>query len=417
LFSHPTYKGNSTNELEFDRILLMTSLTKQTKIIATIAYYLSFIIMGATTAASGPSLPALAKHTSSGLDRISLIFVFGSLGYLIGSYFGGRAYDRLPGHKLISIVLLIMGIASALIPVASTLPALLLFMFLSGLATGVLDVGCNTLLLWTHGEKAGPYMNGLHFFFGVGSFGAPLLLAKILLSTGDIHWLYWSFTIICLPGALWFWLLPEPSMHANSDHGMNAPLPFLPVIFCTLLFLLYVGLELGFGNWIYTYALTLGLGTAITAAYLTSAFWGSFTAGRLLGVWVSTRLRSQTILIMDLIGCAISTILIMIWKDSSLALWVGTIGLGISMASFFPTIFILAGERMQITGAIAGWFLVGSGAGSMLLSWLIGQIFVRTGPSTMTTVLLLDIAGILLILVLFLTRKISPLPALASEAD
>jgi FHS family Na+ dependent glucose MFS transporter 1 len=385
----------------------MTSSAKSTKIIATIAYYMSFILMGATTAASGPSLPALAEHTSSGLDRISLIFVFSSLGYLIGSYFGGRAYDRISGHKLISTVLIMMGIASIFIPISNTLPMLLAFMFLIGLATGVLDVGCNTLLLWTHGEKAGPFINGLHFFFGVGSFGAPLLLAKILLSTGSIDWLYWSFAIVCLPIALWFWFSPEPSAYMQSDEKTNAPFPLIPVIFCLLLFLLYVGLELGFGNWVYTYALTLGLGTTITAAYLTSAFWGSFTAGRLLGVWVSTRLRSQTILTIDLIGCAISTIIIMLWKDSSLALWTGTIGLGFSMASIFPTIFILGGERMKITGSIAGWFLVGSGAGSMFLSWLIGQVFAQTGPRSMTTVLLVDIVGIMLVLFLFLARKVT----------
>ncbi len=393
----------------------MTTSTNPTKLIATIAYYLSFIIMGATTAASGPSLPTLAEHTSSGLDRISLIFVLGSLGYLIGSYFGGRAYDRFPGHKVMSGVLLILGIASIFIPISQTLNALLFFMFLSGVATGVLDVGCNTLLLWTHGEKSGPFLNGLHFFFGVGSFTAPLLLAKVLLTTGSINWMYWSFAITCLPIAAWLWLLPEPSHQMHSDEKKNAPLPVIPVMFCLLLFLLYVGLELGFGNWVYTYALTLGLGTTITAAYLTSAFWGSFTLGRLLGVWVSTRARSQTILFIDLLGCAISTIIIMAWKDSNLALWIGTIGLGVSMASFFPTIFMLAGERMEITGTITGWFLVGSGAGSMLLPWLIGQIFAFTSPKAMTTVLLVDIVAIVIVLFLFLTQRAALMPEPTAE--
>jgi FHS family Na+ dependent glucose MFS transporter 1 len=372
--------------------------------------------MGATTAANGPSLPELAKNTSSGLERISLIFVFSSLGYLVGSYFGGRAYDRLPGHKVLFGVLITMGVACLFIPIANTLPVLLLFMFLNGLATGVLDVGCNALLLWTHGEKAGPFINGLHFFFGVGSFGAPLLLAKILLSTNSIQWLYWSFTITCLPVAILLWFMPEPQSHSNSEERRNAPVLFIPVLLCLLLFLFYVGLELGFGNWVYTYALTLGLGTTITAAYLTSAFWGSFTIGRLMGVWISTRARSQNILIMDLVGCALSTIIIMLWKDSNLALWIGTIGLGLSMASIFPTIFILAGERMQITGTITGWFLVGSGAGSMLLSWLIGQIFARTGPRTMTTVLMIDIAAIMFVLFLFLIQNTKLLQARANDA-
>lgn len=387
----------------------MTATTKSSNIhrwIATIAYYLSFIVLGANTAASGPSLPKLAEHTSSGLDRISLIFVFGSLGYLIGSYFGGRAYDRIPGHKLMAVALLFLGLASLLIPIAPALWLLLLAMFLSGLAAGVVDVGCNTLLLWTHGKSAGPFMNGLHFFFGVGSFIAPLILARVLVQTGDILWLFWSVAIACLPIAIWCWFLPEPSAHTQLEERINAPFPMLPVLLIVTLFVLYVGLELGFANWIYTYALTLDLGTTITAAYLTSGFWGAFTLGRLLGVWVSTRARSQAILFADLIGCAISTIIIMLWKDSSLALWVGSIGLGLSMASIFPTFLMLAGERMEVTGAMTGWFLVGSGAGSMLLPWLIGQIFVRTGAGAMTTVLLIDIAAIVLVLLFFTSQRI-----------
>ena len=120
---------------------------------------------------------------------------------------------------------------------------------------------------------------------------------------------------------------------------------------------------------------------------------------------------------MDIIGCAISIIVIMLWKDSSLALWVGTIGLGISMASIFPTFIMLAGERMQITGAITGWFLVGSGAGSMLLPWLIGQIFAGTGPKAMTTVLLTTVISLFLVLLVFINTKSPPLPEPALSTD
>ena len=256
---------------------------------------------------------------------------------------------------------------------------LLFAMLLNGLAAGIMDVGANTLLLWTHGEKAGPFLNGLHFFFGVGSLIAPLVFAQVLLRTGDIHWLYWSFTVFSTPIAIWLWFLPEPK-HAVTDESKSASFAVLPVVVMAMLFFLYVGLELGFGNWIYTYSFTLNLETDVTAARLTSIFWGSFTAGRLLGIWISTRLRSKSILFVDIVGCATSIVIIMLWRDSSLALRVGTVGLGLSMASIFPTFLMLAGERMQITGTITGWFLVGSGAGSMLLPWLIGQFFESVGP-------------------------------------
>ena len=395
-----------------------TTQTKTTTLpyIATAAYYLSFIVLGLTTAASGPSLLKLAEHTSSEINRISLIFVFGSLGYLIGSFLGGRAFDRLSGHKLMAFTMLIIGIASAVIPIARSLEALLFAMFLSGLASGTLDVGANTLLVWTHGEKAGPFLNGLHFFFGVGSLIAPILLAQVLLKVGDIHWLYWTFTIVSIPITFWLLFLPEPK-HAHTEETRSSVLPLTAVALVMIMFVLYVGLELGFGNWIYTYALTIGLENEITAAYLTSLFWGSFTFGRLIGIWVSTRIRSQTILFMDIAGCAVSTILILIWKDSSLMLRIGTFGLGISMASIFPTLIMLAGERMQITGTITGWFLVGSGAGSMLLPWLIGQIFAQTGPRSMTTVLLIDLIVMFAFLLIFITRKTEPLTDAIPSVD
>lgn len=386
------------------------TFTHTHRIVATIAYYLAFIILGMTTAASGPSLPKLADHTSSGLDRISLIFIFNAIGYLIGSYLGGRAYDRFSSHKLMALTLILIAVASMLIPNAQSLGLLLFAMFLIGLASGTIDVGGNALILWTHGEKSGPFLNGLHFFFGVGSLIAPLVLAQVLVRTGDIHWMYYFFSIVSIPLMIWLWFLPEPQKPAHTNSENNTSFPVVAVVLTLILFFLYVGLELGFGNWVYTYALTLGLGTTVTAAYLTSAFWGSFTFGRLLAVWISTRIPPLTIIISDLIGCVISTIVIILWKESSLALWIGTFGLGLSMASIFPTIIILAGERMHITGTITGWFLVGSGAGSMVLPWLIGQIFVVTGPRAMNTILLLDLALTFLVLFIFTTQKPEPPP-------
>ncbi len=167
-------------------------------------------------------------------------------------------------------------------------------------------------------------------------------------------------------------------------------------------------MELGFGNWIYTYSLKLNLENEITAARLAAAFWGAFTFGRLLGVWISTRMRSKPILFMDIIGCAISIAIIIVGRQSSTALWIGTLGLGLSMASIFPTLIMLAGERMVITGTITGWFLVGAGVGSMLLPWLIGQVFVITGPQAMTTVLLVALVSFVLVLLFFLNMKIKP---------
>ena len=117
-----------------------------------------------------------------------------------------------------------------------------------GLGKGALDVGCNTLLQWVHGEKVGPFMNGLHFSFGVGAFLSPILLAQIISITHEIYWVFWTIALLSLPLAVWFWFLPEPPAHLTTDDQNHSPIPFLPVLLIVLAFVLYVGAEVGFSK-------------------------------------------------------------------------------------------------------------------------------------------------------------------------
>ncbi|HSL43783.1 MAG TPA: MFS transporter [Anaerolineales bacterium] len=378
------------------------------KYVITAAYYLAFILLGLTVAAEGPTLLKLAEHTSSALDQISSLFLFSSLGYLIGSYIGGRIYDRVPGHRFMASVLVFLGIIIVFVPLATSRLALFTIVLILGLFKGALDVGCNTLLLWVHNETVGPFMNGLHAFFGVGSFIAPLIVAQSISITGDINWVYWIFALATFPLAIWIWNLPSPAARVVPAQHQTTSFPILPVLIMVLCFVLYVGGEAGYGAWIYTYAFKLNFGTEVTAAYLTSAFWGSFTVGRLMGIWVSTRAKPMTILYMDFVGCLISVALILLFPASAAMLWTGTILFGISQASIFPTFLTLAEERMHVTGTIAGLFLVGAGVGGMILPWLIGQAFVQAGASAMMIMIFIAVVLNFLMLLLFTRVSVKP---------
>jgi FHS family Na+ dependent glucose MFS transporter 1 len=374
---------------------------------ATIAYYTTFIILGATMAINGPALPWLAQHTTSRLDQISIIFIASSLGYMTGSQLGGRAYDRLPGHRIQALALLLISLSASLVPVLHSLWLLVVILFLLGIFQGALDVGCNTLLTWIHGEKVGPFMNGLHFFFGVGSFVAPLIFARVILAAGEICWAYWIFSLLTLPVAAWFWFMPSPPIRrrmpetANGGKSINGM--FLLIVF---FFVFTVGLELGFGNWIYTFSTRLHLTSETGAAYLTSAFWGAFSVGRLLGVGISSRLRPRVILVADLTGCLVAFTILLLWPASSPALWAGTILMGLSIASVFATGMAFAEQRLSLTGTLIGWILVGGGIGGMITPWIIGQLFERVSPRiTMPVLLTSNLIAFILLLVLILPIK------------
>jgi len=381
------------NELTLSRVKPLT---------ATFAYYVAFITLGATMSLTGPALPWLAQQTSSRLDQISIIFVASSLGYMTGSQLGGRAYDRFPGHRIQALALLGISISSALVPVLHSLWFLVAVIFFLGTFQGALDAGCNTLLTWIHGVKVGPYMNGLHFFYGIGSFVAPLIFARVILVAKDISWAYWIFSLLTVPVVLWFWFLPSLNVRRRMVEQSNRRFNLGPFLLIVFFFVFTVGLELGFGNWIYTYSARLHLVSETNAAYLTSAFWGAFTVGRLLGIGISSRLRSHTILFIDLAGCLTAFAILLVWPVSSLALWGGTILMGLSIASVFATAMSFAEQRLTLTGDLVGWILVGGGIGGMIFPWLIGQLFESISPRVTMPILLsasLIALGILLTLI------------------
>jgi FHS family Na+ dependent glucose MFS transporter 1 len=344
-------------------------------------YYAAFVFLGLLAAAMGPTLLGLAKHTGSSISQISVLFSARALGYFLGSLISGRLYDRLPGHRVMAGVLIVMAALMALVPVVPLLWLLAGVLWLLGLNEGALDVGGNTLLVWVYRDKVAPFMNALHFFFGVGAFISPIIVAQAIQASGDIVLAYWAVALLMLPAFLWLIRLPSPPHQVVTETHRSGRANRTLLVLLVLSFFVYVGAELSLGNWLSTYAVKLGLADAAIGAYLTSAFWGAFSAGRLVSIPLATRVAERTVLLADLLGCLAFVALILIFPHSAAALWIGACGAGFAMASIFPTMISFAEHYVTMTGQVTSLFLAGSSLGSMTLPWLIGQLFEPIGPS------------------------------------
>ncbi|MGD2207294.1 MAG: MFS transporter [Anaerolineae bacterium] len=365
-------------------------MAKNERTSKTVGYFGAYVGIGLSTAILGPTLPGLARQTQSQLGEIGSVFTAMALGYLVGSVLGGRLYDRVPGHPVMAGGLVIMAASLAVTPGLPQLWLLVGAVLLLGAAAGAVDVGGNTLLVWVYGREVGPYMSALHFFFGLGSFLSPIVVAQVMRLSDGIGGAYWMLAVLMLPVGLWLFRVSSPAApaypadgpreHSPENHNSTQSDVRLLVALLVVLFFLYVGAEAGFGGWIYTYAVALDLSAEATAAYLTSAFWGALTVGRLLSVPLAARMRPSRVLLADLAGCLVSVGVLLLWPSSLAATWLGTCGLGFSMASIFPTLLSLAERRMMITGQTTGWFLAGSSVGGMFLPWLMGKLFESLGP-------------------------------------
>ncbi len=347
------------------------------------AYYIGFVALGLVGAVMGPTLLGLAAHTGSTLGQISFLFTARALGYFGGSLIGGRLYDRLPGHRVMASVLAVIAGMLLLVPIVPLLWLLAAALLILGLGEGALDVGGNTLLVWVYREQVAPYMNALHFFFGVGAFVSPIIVAQAIQATGEIVLAYWALAVLMLPPLVWLGRLPSPQRQVVTEARRSGRTNWQMLLLLVLSFYVYVGAELSLGNWLSTYAVKLRLADAAGAAYLTSAFWGAFTAGRLVSIPLATRFTERTVLLADLVGSLGFVALILLFPHSAAVLWIAACGAGFAMASIFPTMISFAQRHMTITGQITSLFLAGSSLGSMTLPLLIGQLFDQIGPAVM----------------------------------
>lgn len=350
-------------------------------------------------ASLGPTLLYIATNTGTLLTSLGLLFTLRSGGYLLGSLLSGRLYDHLPGHRLLGTAIFVGGLSLAFIPQISSFAIIIAVMLVIGLAESTLDVGSNTQMVWVHGARSGPYLNSMFLFAGIGGMLSPLLLSSISTTGG-----YRIMALLSLPVAIWTFFTPSPPGQAAEEHPQGSTLsPILSIAFCLLTFI-FIGGEVGFSGWIYSYANELGLETKQTGGMLTSFYWLGITLGRVTGIFTSSRFKPGRIVLANLTGLIVSLGLILLDPTSRMFLWIGSFGFGFFLAPVFPTTFAYLERKIHITGTAAGVLWASGSFGAMVYPWLMGMQMGYIGPVSIMVTLAVSF-GISLFLFGWLLRQ------------
>jgi MFS transporter, FHS family, Na+ dependent glucose transporter 1 len=350
----------------------------------TIGYFGAFFCLGCVISSLGPALPTLAVKLGVGIGQIGILITARSFGYFSGSLVNGSLLDRFRGHRLMTVTLLMGVIAMNLLSMMPSIILLAVMMFLLGIGLGGMDVASNTLMAWTHKENSSPYLNAMFVFAGMGGFLTPLLLGRL-----SLNWGFSLIGVLLILPALWLLSTPSPAIpnsrktESNGKHGMR-----LSFILFTIIAFLYVGYENAYGGWIFTYYMKYQLGGESTAYLITSAFWLALTFGRLLAIPITARVRTPSVIWGSILGAILSGILLVCLPQNATAIWIGTLGLGISTAAIFPTTFSYVQTKIHISGRRSGLVWAAGSLGAMSLPWGVGLLIESRGPlSLMITVL------------------------------
>lgn len=378
-----------------------------------ILYYSFSIYIGMTSAIFGPSLLKLGQQTNSSLSVISLIFPTRALSYMVGSWIAGFLFDRYRGHRLLTRILPIIGIAMGLIPFLTNPVPLIIISMIMAVAFGLADVGCNSLLFRVPDIDIAPAVTGLHFFFGLGAFFSPLILAGSLHITNGIQWGYWGLGLFSILILVQFIRLQEPGLPIAlkvSDRIEDKNISIRSnhiVLVIALFFFTFGGVEVGYGNWLAAYSIESGLANENAAIILTSIYWGAFTFSRLISIPLATILEPKKILLMDVAGVVIGLSLVFLFPQRSAILWIGTTIIGFSVASLFPTMLTHTKSLMSMTGKVTSIFFISSSMGAIFINWLIGRSVENLGPEFIIQVLFFTflLAGTIFFVLMRLSRK------------
>jgi len=350
-----------------------------------LTYAVCYFSVGIGISALGPLLPYLADNVNVSLGQISFAFTAQNLGYLLGSAGGGWLYDRFQSHKLMVLSLALMVLMGLLIPLMSWFYALLVVLFFFGLGVGTIDVGENLNLVWMFKSRVSPYLNAIHFIFGLGAFFTPLIITTVMTWTGgNLSWAIWALVLIFCPGFIGLLSTKSPANISSEENDIqNEERNYVLIALIILLFFLSVGVQIGFGGWIFTYVSELGIADVTVASLITSLFWGCVTLGRLMGIPISKKVTPGSMLLFNSVLLVLVLGLILVWPLNPVMMWVGSAGMGLAISIMFPNLLSFAKTRMNLTGWVTGLFFMGSSLGMMLMPMLLGQVFDTMGGREM----------------------------------
>jgi fucose permease len=371
--------------------------------------YASFFVLGFPGAILGVLTPAIRDSFVVSLDTIGQYFLAFSIGYIVASSLTGRLIAHFNTGLLLIASCLLTTAALAGIALSSSWTVFFVFSIMLGATSAVQDAGMNIVFAARFNARL---MNWLHASFGLGAMTAPLLATTLLQSNMDWRVGYWVIAGLYLAVVVAFiftrdrWEIPHSSETAQTVRDVSLTQTLrLPFVWMGIaLFMLLAGIEAGIGQWSPS-LLTEGRGIdAVTAGYWTTAYWASFTVGRIFFGAVDLKLSAQALVRAVALAC-LGGMLLLWWSPAGILDLVALLVIGFSIAPMFATLITHTQNTLgdnHGSNAI-GIQMAAASLGIGTIPWLAGVAAASLGLNIVPPFFLVA-AVLLLVLVLFLDR-------------
>src|SRR5688500_996403 len=262
--------------------------------------------------AIGPVLPGLCLQAHRTLAVAGVLFSALFVGAVTMQLMAGMLTERFGARLVLVAGCILLGVGMLGVTFSTSLPLAFLAMLVAGLGDGVLVVVGNVLVVQSFNARRLAALNLTNVFFGLGAIAGPALAAFFLKTWQSAIPAFWVLCVVVVLPIPLVLIMRFPIRSAQVPEAepkrsiYRSPLLWL---FGALLFF-YIGTEIGIGGWGATF---LGRTTTLDAGSATlvlSAFWVSFTGGRLLSAFLSAFCPPRILLSGALVGTIVGVLLL-----------------------------------------------------------------------------------------------------------
>jgi fucose permease len=342
-----------------------------------------FVVLGLPTGMLGIAWPSIRATVDAPLAGLGVLLAAMTLTQFGSSGLSGLVRERFGTIALLLVPTMLAAGGLALFALAATWPVMIAAAAILGAGLGLLDAAVNMEAALKRGVR---FMGALHASWALGATLGPVLIGTVLVASGS-----WQLGYAIAASA--FVALAVATYFARADIGTAPEQEDAPVVSAgarrtiaagmALLFV-YVGIELGAGQWSFTRLTADGALTDAIAGLAVFLYWSALAAGRIGLALFGDRIGAARLFDLSVGGALVSAVAFWLLPPPIAAL-VALPCIGASLSVFVPLLLYLTPRRVGRDRAprAIGYQVAAGMIGGAVLPAGIGVVMQSSGVSTL----------------------------------
>ena len=342
-----------------------------------------FIVLGLPTGMLGIAWPSMRAALDAPLAGLGVLLAAMTVTQFGASGLSGLMRERFGTIALLLVPTVLAAGGLALFALATTWPVMIAAAAILGAGLGLLDAAVNMEAALKRGVR---FMGALHASWALGATLGPVLIGSVLVATGSwrLGYAVAAAAFVILAVATYMTRAELGSAPERDDAPPATASAGRVIIAGAALLFVYVGVELGAGQWSFTRLTADGALTDTIAGLAVFLYWSALAAGRIGLALFGERAGATRLFDLSVAGAVVSAIAFWLLPPPIAAL-VALPAIGASLSVFVPLLLYLTPQRVGRAAAprAIGYQVAAGMIGGAVLPAAIGVVMQSSGVGTL----------------------------------